>query len=99
MWELFSGYNGYGGKIMWIKEKKILELIKEIDKLKEKINNFVACETCGCLLIKKDAIRGNSKIILVQDERSILYSLKEVIHHPYYCKRHAPKAIYTEEEE
>jgi hypothetical protein len=99
MWELFSGYNGYGGTIMWVNRKRMRELIEELYEIKEKVNSFVTCETCGCLLLKEDAAHGDSKIILVPDYNSILYQMKEVIHHPYYCKCHAPKTICKEKEE
>jgi hypothetical protein len=99
MWELFSGYNEYGGTIMWVNRKRMGELIEELYEVKEKVNKFVSCETCGCLLHKKDAIRGKSKIVEVIDYESMLCLKKEVIHHPYYCKCHAPKTICTEEGE
>ena len=77
-------------------------LRKEID---EKINKLpalpelVECDVCGCLLNKKTAIKGESRIVQEYHCNTVLNrylygavgNTEEKIEEVYYCKCHAPK--------
>ncbi len=86
----------------WTKKRRELEEIKKrldlelIERyLANKVYSMVSCETCGCLIYEKNAIKG--KGILKEKKYQLgdadLYKagVQEYIYCPYYCKIHAPK--------
>jgi len=57
-------------------------------------SDYVECETCGCLLRKSTAKRGESKIVTVYDiSHSCVWPppSREEIKKTYYCKIHNNK--------
>jgi len=57
------------------------------------INKLVTCETCGCLVDKKNATRGESVIENKRSDWQIVEGISnETIRERWFCKEHAPEA-------
>lgn len=79
-------------------DRKIIELEAKLSARIEETNvDVVTCEVCGCLLERSVAIQGASEIreVMKYSRGYGGYFTQvgpvEEIHHPYYCKVHAPK--------
>lgn len=72
-------------KIMF--NKKIKEQLKELQEFKESI---IACDKCGQLIFKKDAIKQKSEIkrkYMREPFGIFSTSSEEYIYNDYFCKR------------
>ena len=81
-------------------QKEVEESADIITELSRKINSMVSCESCGCLVLKENAVEGKSIIKrknFTLDEliESAMFAIdlkkSEYIHTPYYCKFCAPE--------
>jgi len=81
----------------------VIQLEKRIDKFEDFVKSLRCCETCGCLISKKHAIKSTSVIrlstepVLMHRETMLgieIYDgpdkVTEVLYTPFYCKIHAP---------
>jgi archaellum component FlaC len=77
-------------------------LQSEVDDLTTNVSGLskqpeaVSCESCGCLVLKKNAVEGKSEVVdeLEWSSQDLFdFRLKKVkkIHTPYYCKFCAPE--------
>jgi len=72
-------------------------LVETIRSVEAKIPQYVTCETCGCMVTKDVAVRGESVIEqgylsahdIICKEKYSNESIREV----YYCKEHAPEEL------
>ena len=69
---------------------------KAVEDNSTRLNNMVTCESCGCLLLKENAVEGKSEVLDLLEYNYIGcfdYRLEKVkkIHTPYYCKFCAPE--------
>lgn len=76
--------------LMFWKNKKVAEAtVREKD--------IAECETCGCLVRKSKAYRGNSeiqhRIVRCFKHGYVHNDIEEYIYHPYYCKVHGAEVI------
>ena len=79
--------------------KKIVELheqqIRDMDRKRNFDSNcFVICETCGCVVFKNTAIRGEPKArtnIIEMNPNIGRLENEYYVHYPYYCKGCAKK--------
>ncbi len=83
--------------------RKINARVEELERLVTRLfcrkldeEDIVGCETCGCLIKIKNAVKGKSEVRVRYDFIHHYYHREvENIHVPYFCKRCTPK---TEEE-
>jgi len=70
------------------------EMFSNFDyEVKQSLNdNFVECETCGCLLKKETAFRGKSEVVTEIINGGFYTEETEKIKENYYCKIHKPKS-------
>lgn len=83
---------------MFTDTKKIYERIRALERdlynevskfINDRLDKFVECEVCGCLLDGRKAIKGASKI--VEEAGFVFGTCIERIVKTHYCKLHAPQ--------
>jgi len=79
-------------------KSKFIELVDRVAALEkrkiESAEDTITCETCGCLVAKHRAVKGEGEIrVGFNKETNPWYwpIKEEYIYYPYYCKRDAPK--------
>ncbi len=76
-----------------LRHEALIKEIRERPYLGYRMEDFVVCDRCGCLLRKDyEAISGKGEIRQkrVPRERFGFYD-EDYIHYPHYCKIHKPK--------
>lgn len=89
--------------ILWSRIDKVGESARntqfEVNHLKCKPDPYVSCESCKCMIFKRDAIEGDAiqmtgSVIkegnFVSSNITVNKSVAKWLHVPYYCHRCAP---------
>jgi hypothetical protein len=76
--------NNLIARVAWLEKR--LELTEKV-QIATPIYEFSDCEICGCMVRKKNAVKGKSEL----KEDTDFWHKQEYIFTPYYCKLCAPK--------
>lgn len=87
---------------MFIRKKVVEELKYRITILEEKVysldrnGDIVTCETCGCAVMRRYAVKGPGEVKTRVEYSPHKYGDRRVesveyIHHDYFCRAHAPE--------